>query len=73
MEQAEIRIKIGKNIRHWRTWRGLSEEAVAARLAIKTKRLQKYEYGGDSPTCDELIELAALFQCTVDDLCKEAP
>lgn len=73
MDRAAICITIGKNIRFWRTWRGLSEETVATHIAIKTKRLQKYENGGDSPACDELIEMAALFQCSVGDLCREAP
>lgn len=73
MKHDIIRATIGKNIRFWRTWRGLSEEAVAVHLAIKAKRLQKYESGSDSPTCDELIDMAALFQCSVDDLCREAP
>jgi len=70
MEQANIRIIIGKNIRHWRTWREFPKEAVAGHLSITLKRLQKYETGGDSPTCDELIAMATLFQCSVDDLCR---
>jgi len=73
MDRAAIRITIGKNIRFWRTWRGLSEEVVAAHLAIKTQCLQKYESGGDSPTCDEMIDMATIFQCSVNDLCREAP
>jgi transcriptional regulator with XRE-family HTH domain len=71
MDIASIRSAIGNNIRHWRIQRGLSEEMAATHLAIKIKRLQKYESGGESPTCDELIELAMLFHCSVDDLCQE--
>jgi ribosome-binding protein aMBF1 (putative translation factor) len=73
MDRENIRITIGKNIRHRRMWLGHSEEIVAAHLAIKIKRLQKYESGADSPTCDELIEMARFFKCSVDDLCREAP
>jgi hypothetical protein len=72
MMTTNMRIIIGSNIRHWRMWRGFSEDAVAAHLAIKAKRLKKYESGGDSPTCDELVAIASLLQCSVNDLCRDA-
>jgi len=63
-------IIIGQNIYHWRLARRLSERTVSEHLGITLKCLQKYENGVDSPTCDELIALAELFQCSVNDLCR---
>ena len=68
-----IRLIIGQNIHHWRLARRLPEEALARHLSITLKRLQKYESGGDSPTCDELIAMAKLLRCSVDDLCLGEP
>ena len=68
-----VRLIIGQNIRHWRLARRLPEEALAKHLSITLKRLHKYESGGDSPTCDELIEIAKMLRCSVDDLCLGEP
>lgn len=73
MNLRNARILIGRNIHHWRLARRLPRASVAKHLGITLKRLQKYERGRDSPTCDELIAMAELFQCSVDDLCREAP
>lgn len=73
MEITEIRVLIGRNIRRQRQVSGLRAAVLASHLGIPLKRLRKYESGGDSPTCDELIALARLFRCPVDALCREAP
>lgn len=72
MEQNEIRIIIGRNIRHRRQLAGLSQAAVGHHLGITFQQVQKYENGTNGINCDKLIELAALFCCTVNDLCSEA-
>jgi len=69
MDRKAICIAIGRNIRRQRQKLEISEQAVADHLRITLKHLRKYENGGDSPTCDELIEIAILLQCSVDDLC----
>lgn len=73
MNLRTARTIIGQNIHHWRLARRISEEMVMAHLGVTLTRLQKYESGNDSPTCDELIAMARLFRCSVDDLCREAP
>jgi len=70
MEITEIQTLIAQNIHYWRLARRLSEKAVAEHLGITLKRLRRYESGGNSPTCDELIVIAKLFRCSVDDLCR---
>ena len=72
MEQNEIRIIIGRNIRHRRQLAGLSQAAVGHHLGITFQQVQKYENGTNGLNCDKLIELATLFCCTVNDLCAEA-
>lgn len=72
MEQNEIRIIIGRNIRHRRQLAGLSQAAVGHHLGITFQQVQKYENGANGISCDKLIKLAALFCCTVNDLCAEA-
>lgn len=73
MEITEIRMRIGQNIYHWRLARRLPEEMLATYLGITLKRLRKYESGDDSPTCDELMEIARLLRCSVNDLCLGDP
>jgi len=73
MNRESTRIAIGQNIRHWRLARRLPEEALTKHLGVTLKRLRRYENGGDSPTCDELIEIARLLHCSVDDLCRSEP
>ncbi len=72
MDRTDIRIIIGKNIRHRRLLAGFSLKALGKELGITYQQMQKYETGANGINCEKLIELAALFQCTVDDLCKDA-
>lgn len=72
MERTDIRLIIGKNMRHRRLLAGLSQQAVGNHLGITLQQIQKYENGANSISCDKLIELAALFRCTVEDLCRDA-
>ena len=67
------RLIIGQNIHHRRLARRLPEEVLAKHLGITLKRMRNYESGSDSPTCDELIEIARLLRCSVDDLCLGEP
>ncbi len=70
MNQQNICIAIGKNIRQKRLEIGLSEDGLAAWLCIKLQRLQAYENGSASLTCDELIHIAVMLRCSVDELCR---
>jgi len=72
MDRTDIRIIIGKNIRYRRLIAGLSLKALGKQLGITYQQMQKYETGANGINCEKLIELAALFHCSVDDLCKDA-
>ena len=69
MDRKAICTAIGRNIRHRRLESGIWETALAFYLGITLKQLQKHENGDDSPTCDELIQIAKVLECSVDDLC----
>lgn len=70
MDRKAICIAIGRNIRQRRQESGISERALAFYLGITPEQLQQYENGEDSPTCDELLAMARVFSCSVDDLCQ---
>jgi transcriptional regulator with XRE-family HTH domain len=72
MDRKAICIAIGRNIRKRLQESGISETALAFYLGIMPKQLQEYENGDDSPTCDELIQIAKVLECSVDDLCSDA-
>ena len=71
MDRKAICIAIGGNILQRRQDSGISETALAFYLGITPEQLQQYENGEDSPTCDELIAMARLFECSVDDFCRD--
>ena len=72
MERTDILIIIGKNIRHRRVLAGLTQKALGYHLKLVPQQVQKYESGENSISCDKLVELAVLFHCSVNDLCKDA-
>ncbi len=70
MQQADIPIAIGRNIRHQRHLAGLSLKALGAHLGITYQQMQKYETGANDISCEKMLRLAALFQCSIDTLCE---
>jgi transcriptional regulator with XRE-family HTH domain len=72
MDRTDIRIIIGKNIRHRRLLAGLTQNALGKHIGVAAQQLQKYENGTNGINCDKLIELAQVFRCSVDDLCNGA-
>ena len=71
-EHRDICLGIGRNIRRRRLRLGLSRKAVADRLGVALRQVQRYEGGTGALSCDHLLLLAALLGCNVDDLCMEA-
>lgn len=72
MERTGINLIIGRNIKHHRLMQGLSQKAVGNHLGITFQQMQKYENGINAINCEKLIQLAELFRCSVNDLCKDA-
>lgn len=72
MERTDINLIIGRNIRYRRLLAGLSQEAVGNHLKVTLQQVQKYENAVNSISCEKLLKLAALFGCSIDDLCSGA-
>jgi transcriptional regulator with XRE-family HTH domain len=64
-----IGLIIGKNLRHRRRLLGLSQEAVGSYLGITYQQMQKYEVGKNEISCAKMLRLAALFKCSLNELC----
>ncbi|CDF78560.1 helix-turn-helix family protein [Formosa agariphila KMM 3901] len=61
---------IGSNIRHLRTLKKLSQEALAKDLAITRSRIGSYEEGRSEPAIDMLIKFSDYFKLPVDTFLK---
>lgn len=61
------------NIKKWRESVGLTQLQVAKALEISNMTVSRYETGAREPRATELIRMAQLFGCTVDELLIENP
>ena len=60
-------------IKKYREAAELTQAKTAERLGISTMTLSRYETGLREPRASELVKMAQLFGCTVDDLLSENP
>lgn len=60
----------GEKIAALRREKGLSQEALADALSISRQAVSKWEADGAAPSRDKLIELAAYFAVSVDELLR---
>ena len=67
-----MNINIGKKIADRRKELGMTQEALAARLGVDRSTVTKWETGFSNPTAAKLPKLAAILNCTVDELLREA-
>ena len=49
---------------------GLSQAVVADKLGIKPASVSQWETGKTAPNTDKLLEIAALYGCTVEELLR---
>ena len=61
-------MEFGTRLQALRKERGLSQEALADRLGVSRQAIGKWESGGALPSIDNLLELAAILETTVDYL-----
>lgn len=71
MQEKDVNIIIGKNIRVRRSLRGYSQEVVAKHLGITFQQIQKYEKGSNAVLPARLVQLSQLFNCGVEDLFRD--
>lgn len=72
-EQDSLAITIGKNITRLRKLSGMTQLALAEKLNYSDKSVSKWEQGNGMPDVRILVQLADLFNVTVDDLVREHP
>lgn len=63
-----IRSKIGENIALLRRKNGITQEELAAELAISNKTVSKWETGISSPEAEYIALLADYFEVSIDEL-----
>lgn len=51
---------------------GLTQENVASSLTVDRSTVAKWENGDAFPRVEKMVKLAKLYNCTVDDLLKDA-
>ena len=62
---------IDMNIKHFRKRCGFTQEQLAEKLSVTRQTLAKWENGEASPTIDDCIRMADIFDITVNDLAAD--
>lgn len=55
-------------LKHLRLERGMTQREVADSIDVTAAAITQYESGDREPSIDKLRKLAALFDCTIDEL-----
>ena len=62
---------LGCAISYYRKRKGLTQEQLAEKLSVTRQTLAKWENGEASPTIDDCIRMADIFDITVNDLAAD--
>ena len=68
MEEDKLKKQIGSNIASYRKHLGLTQARLAERLNYSDKAISKWERGESAPDVQTLVQLAELFDVSVNDL-----
>lgn len=71
MNDEKLRSQLGVNIATYRKNSGMTQAALAERINFSDKAVSKWERGESIPDVPTLVELAQVFDVTVDDLLKD--
>jgi transcriptional regulator with XRE-family HTH domain len=71
--EAALQHQIGANIRAARLARAVSQEELAAALAVERPTLSRYERGERSTPITILLDIAAMLDTSVERLLQAAP
>ena len=70
MNDEKLKFQLGANIVMYRKRSGLTQAKLAERLNYSDKAVSKWERGESMPDVLTLVQLAELFEITVDDLLR---
>jgi transcriptional regulator with XRE-family HTH domain len=59
-----------ENLRNLREEKGMKQDALAEALNVSSKTVSHWETGYSEPSIAQLLQLADLFQITLDELMK---
>ena len=59
---------MANNIKQLREAAGMTQAELAATMQLTTPSITKWELGRANPTYDNLIQLAEIFGCTLDEV-----
>ena len=59
------------SLKEKRTIRGLTQEDLAREMNVSQASVAMWETGKAKPTADNLIKLAEVLECSVDDLLRK--
>jgi transcriptional regulator with XRE-family HTH domain len=65
---AQTSARLGKNIARLRRAKGISQDALAERLSVTTRHMQKLEAGDHAPSLPLLVMLRSKLEASWDDL-----
>ena len=71
MNDEKLKNQLGANIVTYRKRSGLTQARLAERLNYSDKAISKWERGESMPDVLTLVQLAELFEITVDDLLRD--
>jgi transcriptional regulator with XRE-family HTH domain len=72
MSRRDTRAALGKAVRHFRTERGDTQEALAHDAGITVGHLSKIERGQANPTWETIQAIAAALKVSVPQLAEQA-
>ena len=67
-KNQDLRADFGKRLRTLRLQKEMSQKELASKLGLQPAQLNKYESGLNAPPLEKIIELAEIFDVTVDFL-----
>lgn len=71
MNDEKLKHQLGSNIATFRKRSGMTQAALAEKINFSDKAVSKWERGESIPDIITVVELAQLFDITVDDLLKD--
>ena len=67
-QHKELASKVAESIKKRREFANLTQDEVGEKLDIGTEAVSRMERGVTIPTISRLIELADIFNCTLEDI-----
>ena len=71
MNDEQLKCQLGYNIATFRKRSGMTQAVLAEKINFSDKAVSKWERGESIPDILTVVELARLFDITVDDLLKD--